>query len=202
LASPDERPSNSASSKDAISAEAFDGRTRVETETILPTVSSAVELGALAPVEDESSVPDAPAATSPVLELSNPTTEINVPSSPEAPPPSSPSSTEAVADSVRTVLDRYRAAFNLLDVNAAQVVWPNVDGRALRRAFDQLTEQELQFDACGIDVYGTQALASCSGTVRFVPKVGNPNMHTVRREWTFRLRQIDDVWRIEMVDAR
>ncbi len=103
---------------------------------------------------------------------------------------------------VRTVLDRYRVAFNTLDARAAAAVWPSVDAKALGRAFERLQEQEVSFVNCQVAVTDTHADASCGGNSRYVPKVGNKNPRDEAREWTFGLEKIGAEWRIRSVTMR
>ena len=100
------------------------------------------------------------------------------------------------------MLGRYRSAFSALDASAARTVWPSVDARALGRAFDQLEQQQLQFDSCKITVSGGSATAACGGRARYVPKVGSKSMRDERRQWTFDLTKVNDAWRIERVASR
>ena len=97
---------------------------------------------------------------------------------------------------------RYRNAFSGLDSGAARAVWPSVDVRALDRAFDRLEEQALEFENCDIDVNGPRAIASCEGSARYVPKVGNRNAQVAARQWRFNLRKVNEAWLIEEVDSR
>jgi hypothetical protein len=103
---------------------------------------------------------------------------------------------------VQQVLDRYRDALNALDAAAAGAVWPSADTRALGRAFSRLEQQVLQFDSCRIAVYGQRAVASCPGTLRYVPKVGGQDFRVEQRQWEFDLRSVDDNWAIDRVTAR
>lgn len=103
---------------------------------------------------------------------------------------------------IHTVLGRYRNAFSGLDSGAARAVWPSVDVRALDRAFDRLEEQALEFENCEIDVNGPRAVASCEGSARYVPKVGNRNAQVAARQWRFNLRKVNEAWLIEEVDSR
>lgn len=105
-------------------------------------------------------------------------------------------------DKIGGVLSRYRGAFNALDSSAARGVWPSVDAHALDRAFARLQEQEVAFDRCNIDVEGIRAAARCTGSARYVPKVGSRTSQTTAREWRFNLQKVDDRWVIEEVDAR
>ncbi len=103
---------------------------------------------------------------------------------------------------VRVLLDRYRGAFASLDVKAARAVWPSIDGRKLERAFEQLSMQELVFSHCEVAVTGTRAIADCSGTARYAPKVGNKSARVEPREWQFDLRRVNNQWRIQDVQTR
>ena len=105
-------------------------------------------------------------------------------------------------DQIDGVLTRYRGAFNTLDSAAARGVWPTVDERALGRAFARLEQQEVAFEHCDIDVEGVRAAATCTGSARYVPKVGSRNQQSSAREWRFNLQKVDDRWVIEAVDAR
>jgi hypothetical protein len=103
---------------------------------------------------------------------------------------------------IELVLGRYRSAFSALDVGAARAVWPTVNERALDRAFDRLETQELSFNRCSIGVAGARAEADCSGTVRYVPKVGSKDPRIDSRAWKFGLRKVSNEWAIETVEAR
>jgi hypothetical protein len=100
------------------------------------------------------------------------------------------------------VLNRYQRAFSALDASAAHAVWPSVDAKALGRAFDQLDAQTIDLQGCDITVAGARAEAACAGTARYVPKVGNKTSRVEPRKWRFKLRQKDEEWLIDAVDAR
>ena len=103
---------------------------------------------------------------------------------------------------IQTVLAQYRTAYGDLNAGAARVVWPNVDAKALRKAFESLEEQRLIFNSCQIAVSNVRAVASCDGSVRYVPRVGNREPHDDRRQWEFKLSKVADVWQIDTVAAR
>ncbi len=103
---------------------------------------------------------------------------------------------------VQSVLNQYRRAFSALDVRDARAVWPSVDAKALARAFDQLKEQDVEFDNCQLSITGVQATAFCSGTARYVPKIGSRSARVDTHRWKFNLRKVDDGWLIETVDSR
>ena len=103
---------------------------------------------------------------------------------------------------IGTALERYRAAFNALDANAARSVWPSVDATALDRAFGQLASQDMAFSSCSVSVNGSQATASCSGSTTYVTSIGNRGTRTDYRLWDFALRKTGQRWLITAVDSR
>ncbi len=120
---------------------------------------------------------------------------------PAAPPPET-SARVARTASVQMVLDRYRNAFDSLDATAVKGFWPDVDVRALKRAFAQLDSQRFQFDHCDIELAGARAFASCRGYARYVKRVGAREMRVESRKWTFTLGEVKNGWVILSVDAR
>ena len=100
------------------------------------------------------------------------------------------------------MLGRYREAFNALDARRAFDVWPSVNETDLARAFESIEEQELSFDQCRIDVAGAKAEAACTGTARFVPRVGNRAAKAQARRWQFAFRKVASGWVIDRVEAR
>ncbi|HYU79711.1 MAG TPA: hypothetical protein VEK56_12045 [Vicinamibacterales bacterium] len=103
---------------------------------------------------------------------------------------------------VQAVLAKYRSAFRELDAGAVSAVWPTVNSKALDRAFRGLEQQDLAFDGCDTRITGSSAAVLCSGTVRYVAKVGNKNPRTEQRRWIFALRQSHAGWVIENVELR
>jgi hypothetical protein len=100
---------------------------------------------------------------------------------------------------IQRVLQRYRAAYQVLDARSAREVWPAVDEAALSRAFHSLESQTLSFDECDVRVRGSAGGATCRGTARYVPKVGNREARVERRTWTFVLRKTGAAWVIQSV---
>lgn len=98
-------------------------------------------------------------------------------------------------------LSRYVTAFEQMNIGATVAVWPSVDRRALSRAFAALKSQGLAFDACDVDVQRTTATARCSGTVRFVPKVGSGDAQVAAQAWQFSMRRAGRDWTIDEVRA-
>jgi hypothetical protein len=124
-----------------------------------------------------------------------------------APPPALPANNATVTSAtvaprsdnsrVEQVLHQYAQAYGKLDPNAAHAVWPTVDERALARAFASLESQDVSFDKCDIDIKGTIANASCSGTASYVGKIGSRQERSEARQWNFELKLHGDDWKIE-----
>jgi hypothetical protein len=102
---------------------------------------------------------------------------------------------------IQQALEQYRRAYERLDADAAQTVWPSVDQRALARAFDSLASQELAFEACAFDIAGPAATARCRGSSTYTPRVGNQRPRVESRQWTFRLRKEAAGWKIQTAQA-
>ena len=102
---------------------------------------------------------------------------------------------------VRGVLQRYRTAYQDLDAQSAQAVWPAVNEGALARAFNGLESQTLTFDACDVRVNGEAATATCRGSARYVPKVGSRDPRTEPRTWSFTLKKNGADWKIDTARA-
>ena len=97
---------------------------------------------------------------------------------------------------VLEVLNRYRRAFETMDVRAAKAVWPTLDARRLQRAFERLDGQQVQFDECGVLIRGRDANASCRGDATYQPKVGSKPVRLTSRKWTFDLSRDEAGWQI------
>lgn len=83
-------------------------------------------------------------------------------------------------------------------------MWPTVNERNLSRAFDRLEQQEVSFDNCQINVNNNseRAEATCSGTTRYVPRVGSRTPRVEQRQWRFSLVKSGNEWLIGTVEAR
>jgi len=102
---------------------------------------------------------------------------------------------------VRQALQRYRSAYDGLDAQSAQAVWPAVNQAALARAFDGLESQSLTFDACEVSVGVELAIATCQGSARYVPKVGSREPRIEPRVWSFTLHKTATDWKIDSARA-
>ena len=109
---------------------------------------------------------------------------------------------ELEARAIQNVLGRYRIAFNNLDAGAALAVWPTVNEKTLAKAFEGLESHDMSFRSCQIEIFAVLAEAACSGSARYVPKVGSRTPKAEARRWTFSLRKASDGWLIDSVDAR
>jgi hypothetical protein len=100
-------------------------------------------------------------------------------------------------DVVLAVLKEYSRAYGQMDVRATKAVYPTVDDRSLRRAFEDLKEQQLRFASCGVSISSSGAGASawCTGDATYRPKIGS-RMHLPNREWTFTLERDGAGWQI------
>jgi hypothetical protein len=143
--------------------------------------------------------PASPPASDPAPVRRPPASSVQ-PSTASPPPETSRAATENSA--IYLVLGRYQSAFNDLNASVAKAVWPSVDERVLGRAFEGLQQQEILFDACQIAVDGAQAVASCRGRARYVPKVGSKAARLEPHHWTFRLRNTGESWVIDNVESR
>jgi len=104
-------------------------------------------------------------------------------------------------DQVLRVLQQYRRAYETLDAQSARAVWPAVNGAALQRAFDALESQRLTFDTCRVNLHGTAGTATCTGSTRYVPKVGSHEPRVEPRVWTFGVRRSGESWQIASARA-
>lgn len=100
------------------------------------------------------------------------------------------------------VLGDYRAAYEQLNPQAVETVWPSVDTKALARAFNGLSSQSIGFDRCNVSVAAATARAACQGDVEYVKRVGG-RTQSARREWVFDLQKSEDGdWRIKSLTSR
>jgi len=113
-----------------------------------------------------------------------------------------PPGTGSEIRAVENALGLYRNAFNTLNARAAVLVWPTVNEQALATAFESLDGQNVSFHQCQIETADVRAVAVCSGTARYVPKVGYRARRPEPHRWRFTLHKANDRWLIESVEAR
>lgn len=170
-------------------------------QTTLPAVESAdpaVRLTA-SPIVETTSVTTAPSASSGAERLVKDLPSASVPHPPVAPPPPDPRTIEE--PKVRAVLSQFESAYSNLSASAAQAVWPSVDERGLSRAFDSLESQDVSLGRCTIAFNGATAVAECTGTTSWTPKVGGGRRSQLRT-WHFDLTNAGGKWLIERAEAR
>jgi hypothetical protein len=102
---------------------------------------------------------------------------------------------------VRAVLQKYQAAYERLDAEMVHAVWPGVNEVALARAFEGLESQALVFKACDVQLRGATASVVCTGSTRYVPKIGSREPRIESRAWNFTLRKRANDWEIETARA-
>ena len=104
---------------------------------------------------------------------------------------------------VLAVLRAYSLAYEQLDVRATKAVYPSVDDRRLRRAFQDLEAQQVRFGDCSMSFSssGAGANARCKGDATFRPKVGAV-VRLTNREWTFSLSRDGGGWQILNAEMR
>ena len=98
---------------------------------------------------------------------------------------------------VLALLREYSRAYGRMDVRATKAVYPSVDDRRLRRAFEDLQGQQLHFASCSVAISssGAGGNAWCRGDATFRPKIGSP-VYLTNREWTFSLGRHGSDWQI------
>ena len=163
-----------------------------------PPARPPAEPQAPAPPETETEVVDVPVR--PVVHESNIVAPI---AAAVAPSVVAPTATRLLDEEmlVRQALQRYRSAYDGLDAQSAQAVWPAVNQAALARAFDGLESQSLTFDACEVSVGVELAIATCQGSARYVPKVGSREPRIEPRVWSFTLHKTATDWKIDSARA-
>jgi hypothetical protein len=103
---------------------------------------------------------------------------------------------------VKALLQKYQAGYERLDAGLVHEVWPGVNEASLARAFGGLESQALDFKSCYIQLHGATADVLCTGSTRYVPKVGSREPRVEPLSWTFSLRKRpNDDWQIESARA-
>jgi hypothetical protein len=103
---------------------------------------------------------------------------------------------------VQGALFEYRDAVGSLDTAAVRAIWPSADVKGLARAFDGVQQQRLELNDCRIAPKGSTAQATCAGTLRYVPRIGNRSEQVQRLQYEFRLKEQNGVWLIDRVITR
>jgi hypothetical protein len=161
-------------------------------------ISSASTLEAVAPPAAALTAPPAPPPVESVPATPPPTAS---PAPDPAREADAPAPAAVAAAGVRAALLRYESAYSRLDVNAAGAVWPDLDRKALARAFDGLASQAVSLGSCEVRIVGESAIADCAGSATWTPKVGGRS-HRQARQWQFQLRNADAGWHIVSATVR
>ena len=167
----------------------------------------AVVLALMAPGDSQSAAGAATPTAVEVRSTPKPSPLINPGPTPPA-PPSLPAPVLSVAASapivsdeivIRSLLDRYRGAYERLDAEAARMVWPTVDVRGLAQAFSDLDSQSMRFDNCRIDIDGARGVATCRGEATYAARAGDRSIRAQTGTWTFELSKSGGDWTIGSV---
>jgi hypothetical protein len=163
----------------------------------VPALETNLVTRAPATIVDAPAVP-APAVQAPVTPPPTP------PATAVRPAPAAPAAVAAPSEhsEIERTLAQYRSAYQRLDAEAAQAVWPSVDVRALARAFDTLASQQLAFENCQLEIAGQSATAECRGSATYAPKIGNREPKLEPRQWTFHLHREPEGWKIQSAQTR
>ena len=143
-----------------------------------------------------------PGATLPSPRASSATAPATTLTSGPAPPPADASM--PVVDAAPGVIDairRYAAAYNRLDATATQAVWRSADRAQLVQVFTGLREQRLTLRDCVVHASGNDATATCRGTLRYRPRVGEHSTISRAGRWDFVLGRGADAWVIYTIAA-
>jgi hypothetical protein len=114
------------------------------------------------------------------------------PAKPTTAPPAQPT-VAAEEAAIRATLREYAAAYEKLDVDAVQRVYPAVNEAGLRRSFSGLSSMQVQIAGNEqIAIEGTTAVVRCQIRQAFRPKVGQGRTETVSS--VFRLQKTGGRW--------
>jgi len=119
------------------------------------------------------------------------------------PPPQPPAGAGGVAAeevAVRQVIERYRTAYENLNVSALQAVYPSINARRLEDVFKQYTSLKQVLEIERVEVDG--AAATATGVVTQTPVVKTGKPQTTRQRAVFRLRKVGNAWIIQDVSFR
>jgi eukaryotic-like serine/threonine-protein kinase len=128
-----------------------------------------------------------------------PLTRPSPPASPTPLPPPAPNEAAAVHD-IQGVLARYRSAFEAVDLEAIQAVFPGVDQRSTRQLFSSAKAYQVGLKVERITVSGLVATAECVGTYDPAPRRAGASSQPLRQR--FELRWDGQRWLIIRVHSR
>lgn len=102
---------------------------------------------------------------------------------------------------VREAVLAFEAAWSRLDTAATRDVWPSANPTTLTSAFTAMREQRLRLAPCDVERTGNRATASCEGTLRYRPRVGDHTTRVRRDTWDFTLERSTDGWVVTDLDT-
>jgi tetratricopeptide (TPR) repeat protein len=107
---------------------------------------------------------------------------------------------DADAAAIRQVLDRYKSAWEAIDVGAIQAVYPTVNAKALRDSFKNVRSQPmtLQTQPPDFDAAGTSATVRCHISSRIEVRAGSPIR--LDRDAIVHVDKAGGGWRIARID--
>ena len=102
---------------------------------------------------------------------------------------------------IQVVLNRYRDAMSMLDVEAVRSIYPAAKPEVLETDFSSLVEQNLEFYRCRISPATRGASAACAGVIESGFEAGRRRPHVARTRWEFRLQKTGNRWTLTRVDT-
>lgn len=121
----------------------------------------------------------------PAVIVPTPPPTIAVPT-PTAPPPA------PQEPLIQMVLEAFAVGYSRLDAGAVKRVYPSVNERELKRAFDDLRSQRMRIQTEGIAVTGNSATATVTLVTVVDSRVGGQKTNT--RQAQFRLEKRNEIW--------
>lgn len=116
-----------------------------------------------------------------------------------APPVISAAAEEAA---IRAVIDRYRDAYNGLDVDAVVRVWPTAPAADLRRAFANFSSQTVAFSGANVALGGGNATATVTAREQMTMQPRSGSAQKRQGAITFQLQKSGAGWLITSVARR
>jgi ketosteroid isomerase-like protein len=158
------------------------------------------------PPTTNAGTPTSGRATPPIADPPPPPVAVVTPPPPPpvvaTPPPSAPATVVNEEAAIRQVIQRYQAAYESRNAQAAKAVNPSIDARKLADTFKDYTSLKYEIQISRVDVNTDGQSASVAGTVTSQPtaKTGTPKPS--KSNAVFRLRKSGDGWLIQDVTFR
>jgi hypothetical protein len=120
-----------------------------------------------------------------------------------APPTATPVSAVVPRSTlVENAIYKYRDSLNARDFSSMRAVYPSANVGAMSAAFEKVP-QTMSFEGpCKITLSGPTANASCGGTLRYTPRVGDTRERRDTHRWEFKLTEKNNAWVIDRVELR